>query len=174
MNDTLLKIYLNDHLAGAVAGIELCRRAARENTGNAVGAFLAGYGRALEEDRHILESVMAALVAMRDPVKQTLAWLGERVGRLKLNGRIVGYSALSRLVELEGLCLGAEGRVLLWRTLLRLQRQDPRLAGFDFAQPLTRAELHRRDLERLRLAAADTAFTEAPLHLPGAEATQEA
>jgi hypothetical protein len=36
----LLAIYLNDHLAGATVGVELTRRAARENTGSELGVFL--------------------------------------------------------------------------------------------------------------------------------------
>ena len=39
MNIDLLKIYLNDHLAGATAGVELARRTLRENKGNAVGQY---------------------------------------------------------------------------------------------------------------------------------------
>ena len=37
----LLAIYLNDHLAGATAGLELARRALQENGENDYGRFLA-------------------------------------------------------------------------------------------------------------------------------------
>ena len=36
-------------------------------------------------------------------------WVAEKAGRLKLNGSLLTYSPLSRLVELEGLSLGVEG-----------------------------------------------------------------
>ena len=35
-----LAIYLNDHLAGSTAGVELARRTAHENDGSELGAFL--------------------------------------------------------------------------------------------------------------------------------------
>ena len=35
-----LDIYLNDHFAGATVGLELARRAARENAGTSLGDFL--------------------------------------------------------------------------------------------------------------------------------------
>ena len=36
-----LATYLNDHLGGATFGVELVRRAARENEGSELGAFLS-------------------------------------------------------------------------------------------------------------------------------------
>ena len=60
-----------------------------------------------------------------------------------------GYSPLSRLVELEGLRLGVEGKACLWRMLRELG--DPRLRSFDFDDLIARAERQRDDLERWRL-----------------------
>jgi hypothetical protein len=39
----LLGIYLNDHLAGSNVGLELARRALRENRDNAVGRYLLSF-----------------------------------------------------------------------------------------------------------------------------------
>ncbi len=86
--------------------------------------------------------------------------MGEKLGRLKLNGQLTGYSPLSRLVELEGLCLGTEGRLSMWRTLRRLARKDERLARIDFAALIARTEQQRRTLERLRQQASEEAFFE--------------
>ncbi len=161
MDVKLLGIYLNDHLAGALAGLELARRAERENRGNPLGDFLATLLTELEQDRAVLEQVMRALKVPRDTFKQSAAWLVERLGRLKLNGRIVRYSPLSRLVELEGLCLGSQGRRAMWRALRRLARTERYLASFDFEALVERAEMQWRTLERWRLQAADTAFSNA-------------
>jgi hypothetical protein len=155
-----LRIYLNDHLAGSVIGLELARRAKAENEGNSVGEFLAVFIPELQEDRATLQGVLLALGLKQDRVKQGVAWVGERLGRLKLNGRLVSYSPLSRFVEMEALSLGTEGRLSLWRTLRRLARKDARLGRFDFAMLITRAEHHRRMLERLRQQAGDEAFLE--------------
>lgn len=160
MNLDLLGIYLNDHLAGSVLGVELARRLKAENEGNSVGEYLAVFLPELREDRATLEGVMLALGLKRDRLKEGVAWVGEKLGRLKLNGRLVSYSPLSRLVELEGLSLGTEGRLSMWRTLRRLARKDERLARFDFAMLITRAEHQRRTLERLRQQSGDEAFLE--------------
>jgi hypothetical protein len=163
MDVKLLGIYLNDHLAGSATGLELARRAARENRGTELGEFLSTLIKELEEDRVVLQQVQRALNVPRDHLKQSTAWLVEKLGRLKLNGRLGGYSPLSRVLELEGLFLGSQGRRLLWRMLKRLARMDRRLAGFDFEALIARTEQHLRGLERWRLLAADTAFTHAPL-----------
>ncbi|HEX5746425.1 MAG TPA: hypothetical protein VFZ09_09275 [Archangium sp.] len=160
MNTALLKIYLNDHLAGSTLGLELARRAKAENADNAVGEYLETLHRELLEDRSILLSVMSALGFKHDVLKQGAAWVGEKLGRLKLNGQLTGYSPLSRVVEMEGLCLGTEGRLSMWRTLRRLSRKDERLGRFDFSALITRAEHQRRILERLRQQCSDEAFLE--------------
>ena len=160
MNLALLRIYLNDHLAGSVVGLEVARRAKAENAGNSVGEYLEALLPELQEDRATILSVMVALGLKRDALKQGVAWVGEKLGRLKLNGQWMGYSPLSRLVELEALGLGTEGRLSLWRTLRRLARKDERLSRFDFGTLITRTEHQRRTLERLRQHASDEAFSE--------------
>lgn len=158
MNLALLSTYLNDHLAGSVGGMELVRRARKENADNAVGEYLAVFLDELQDDRATLQGVMLALELKGDLAKQSAAWVSEKLGRFKLNGRLTSYSPLSRMEELEALCLGTEGRLSLWRTLRRLARKDERLARFDFDMHISRAERQRRALERLRQQAADEAF----------------
>jgi hypothetical protein len=147
----LLAIYLNDHLAGSTAGVELARRARGSNEGTELGGFLAGLVAEIEEDRAALGDVMDAVGAGRDRLKVAAAWGGEKAGRLKLNGSWRSYSPLSRVVELEGLALGVTGKLALWRMLRELG--DPRLSGLDFDALIARAERQRDDLERHRLAA---------------------
>lgn len=158
MNLDLLRIYLNDHLMGSVAGMEMAKRARAENEGNPVGEFLGTFLEDLQQDRATLKNVMRALGFKEDVFKQGMAWMGEKLGRFKLNGQLTGYSPLSRVVELESLCLGNEGRLSMWRSLRSLASEDVRLGRFDFAVHIHRAEGHRRTLERLRLKASDAAF----------------
>ena len=56
----------------------------------------------------------------RSKVKPAAAWIAEKLGRLKLNGQLRGYSPLSRLIELEGLLIGITGKIGLWQTLTEL------------------------------------------------------
>jgi len=99
---------------------------------------------------------MEAVGAKRDPFKARLAWVGEKVGRLKLNGQLTGQSPLSRVIELEGLELGITGKVSLWRALSELQ--DTRLAAFGFESLADRARRQSAELEPHRVAAGREAF----------------
>lgn len=159
MNDRLLSIYLNDHLAGATAGLELAKRALSSNKGTAYGTFLAELSRDIEEDKATLAGLMDTLGITQDRVKRSGAWLVEKIGRLKLNGQLTGYSPLSRLVELEGLRLGVEGKLCLWKTLQDVANQDSRLAVTDFDEMIRRAETQIAGLEKHRQNAGVEALT---------------
>ena len=152
-----LAIYLNDHLAGSIVGTELAKRALRENRGSELGETLAWLLGQILEDRATLERLMENLGVVRSRVKGTLAVALERVGRLKLNGQLTGYSPLSRLIELEGLAVGVTGKLALWENLRELAASEPALAGFDFDELAERARaqldrLHRERLKAARLA----------------------
>lgn len=159
MDDKLLSIYLNDHSAGSTAGLELARRALKNNEGSEYGSFLRDLVQAIEEDKKTLEDLMNTLGISQDRPKQIAAWAAERAGRLKLNGRLVGYSPLSRVVELEGLLLGVTGKRSLWRSLKDVADHDPRLAVTDFDKLIARADEQIEGLERHRLSAAREALT---------------
>lgn len=157
MSQQALRIYLNDHLAGATLGRALVRRAASENADGELGAFLASLGREIGEDFETLQRVMRCVRAPVNPAKQLAAALAERGGRLKLNGSLRGYSDLSRLVELDGLAAGIMGKHSLWQALDVLK--DQRLASFDFAALAIRAVQQRDNLERHRRVVATRALS---------------
>ena len=154
----LLGIYLNDHLAGATVGVELVRRARRNNSGTEFGRFLEGLERELEEDRRALEQVIERLGFRPSSAKRAAAVVAERAGRLKLNGQITGYSPLSRVLELEGLTIGIAGKRSLWRNLRDAADVADRLDGIDLDRLLSRAESQLERLEDQRVEAARRAF----------------
>ena len=153
---SLLAIYLNDHLAGSTAGIELVKRAAGNNEGTELGSFLERLTAEIDEDRQALIEAMDRLGVSRDRMKVTGGWLAEKAGRLKLNGRVLGYSPLSRLVELEGLHLGINGKIAGWRALKQANAEA--LAGFDLDRLIERGERQLSELEPFRLDAAAAAL----------------
>ena len=153
-----LSIYLNDHLAGSTAGLELAHRAASNNEGTPYGRVLTEVAGEIAEDREALIEVMARLSVDRDRVKVVAAWAVEKVGRLKPNGSLLSYSPLSRLVEIEGLALGVDGKLSLWQSLKVSHGDDPRLRGVDLDGLINRARSQRRRLERQRRRAADEAL----------------
>jgi hypothetical protein len=163
----LLEIYLNDHLAGSSAGIEVGERALAENRGGRLGEYLSTFIREAREDRAALEQIMDRLELGRSPWKQAAAWVAEKALRAKLNGRIFDYSPLSRLEELEGLCLGVEGKLSLWRTLLERSQVDPRLNTEDLERLIQRAASQKTQLDEHRLEAAAQAFAPGPEMVSG-------
>jgi hypothetical protein len=84
--------------------------------------------------------------------------MAEKAGRLKLNGQITGYSDLSRLLELEGLTLGIQGKLSLWENLKTIADRDPKLATFDLDRMIERARAQQMGVEQYRAAAAATAL----------------
>jgi hypothetical protein len=159
MNDKLLRIYLNDHLAGATLGVGLARRAASNNKATTYAGFLTEIERQIEEDKEALERLMDTLGMPKDPIKQGVAWVAEKVGRLKLNGQVTGYSPLSRLLELEALVIGVTGKLAMWNALKDIADHDPRLAVADFGTLIERAIAQRSGLEEQRRQAAEEALT---------------
>jgi predicted DNA-binding ribbon-helix-helix protein len=153
-----LPIYLNDHLAGATLGVELARRACRENAGSELGEFLEGLHGELVEDRESLLGVMRTLGIAPSRAKVVGAWVAEKAGRLKLNGEVTSYSPLSRLLELEGLAGGIEGKRSLWLALQQIRESDARLRDVDLERLVARAAEQRERLEPFRQAAAATAL----------------
>ena len=152
----LLRTYLQDHHAGATAGLELARRAASANEEHPSGPELASIADEIEADREVLERVMEELDVGASTVKDGMAWTAEKLGRLKPNNRVMGYSPLSRVIELEGLVIGVTGKTALWEALGAAL--GSRIQGIDFDALAARANDQRTRLERLRRAAAAEAL----------------
>jgi hypothetical protein len=164
LDSKLLGIYLNDHLAGSTVGLELVKRARGANEGTDYGDVLARVAKEIDEDRETLQRVMDALEVKRDHPKVLAGWVAEKLGRLKPNGQILGYSPLSRLVELDGLALGISGKLSLWEALAEVADADDRLDPAELARLSKRADRQRKEVWELRRRAAREAFVaEAPV-----------
>ena len=156
---TRLSTYLNDHLGGSAGGVELARRLCRSNRGTPTGLRWRTSRSRSRRTSDRLRYIMARFDVEEDRIKQAAASAAEKVGRLKLNGQLLGYSPLSRLVELEGMMLGVTGKLALWVVLNESYADDPRLSGVDMPRLIARAKEQRGTLERLRRAAATEAIT---------------
>ncbi|MEU6809990.1 hypothetical protein ABZ920_13510 [Streptomyces sp. NPDC046831] len=151
----LLGIYLNDHLAGATAGVGRARHLVSACRGSAVGEAMAPVADEIARDRRTLLAVMRGLDVPIRRYKVYAGRLGERAGRLKSNGRLVRRSPLSTLLELELLYAGVAGKSRAWQVLRQLAEHDERLDAPQFDALLERArgqlrtidELHRRQTE---------------------------
>jgi hypothetical protein len=154
-----LKIYLQDHFAGATAGVELAKRAAANNEGDAeFGEPLRRIAGEIDDDREQLRRLMARLDVEPDRIKTTLFWAGEKAGRLKLNGELLSFSPLSRHLEIEGLISGVSGKLSLWRVLIAVEGAHPQLDPEELTALATRAEDQLERLHELRDTAGRIAF----------------
>jgi hypothetical protein len=153
-----LGVYLNDHLAGAATGLELAEKLRSKNHSPPMAAELSSLVADISEDRATLEGLMEALGIDTSSTKQAAGWVIEKLTRLKMSRRLTGSPELARLLEMETLSLGIEGKLAMWRALKAIAGADSRLAGTDFDRLIDRARQQRERLEPHRLEAATGAF----------------
>jgi len=142
-----LTIYLQDHRAGAEAGVRLAERCRDHAPDPDAADELGRLVTEIDEDRRALATIMAGLDVEPSKVKQLAGVAAERLGRFKLNGRMVTTSPLSVLVELEGLVGAVSVKRELWVTLRHLT--DPSQPDVELDRLIGRADDQRTRLQRL-------------------------
>jgi hypothetical protein len=165
MSRTYLSIYLQDHLAGASAGVNLARRASSHNEGTPTGRRLDQIALEIEADRETLAAFMAELGIPPSRIKNAAAWITERLSRLKPNGRTHGDTSLLRMHELETLSLGIAGKQCLWEAL-RMAPESAAIANLDLDTLIERARSQRERVEMERMALARVALSLSPASEP--------
>ncbi|MFI6365629.1 hypothetical protein ACIBG0_23055 [Nocardia sp. NPDC050630] len=154
----LLGIYLNDQLAMGLLWRELARRARANNRGDPAETALTEVAEAITEDVETFRQIMRRVGVRENHWKSGLAIVLERFARVKPNGRLVGYSPLSRFTELEFLVMGIDRKKQLWATLRDPAGLGERLPDVDFDQLIARAEQQRALLDPWRVQAGLRAF----------------
>ncbi len=114
---TALEIYLQNHEAAARAGVDLCRRAAFNQRRQGHGPDLKRLRRDIDEDRSRLRTIMTAVGVQANPLLGVALQVGERIGRLKPNGRVLRRAPLSDLIEIEGLVDAVSAKRTGWYAL---------------------------------------------------------
>jgi hypothetical protein len=152
MSDDPLGTYLQDHLAGAAAALELVDGLRAEHSDDPLGALAAKLLADIGSDRDVLDA-LAQRVDGSSLLKDATGWLGTKLGRFKL-GRAAG--ALGTFQALETLALGILGKLALWHALKAIAPGDARVSGVDFDVLAERALAQHSlvEAERLRLARA--------------------
>jgi hypothetical protein len=154
-SNSSIGVYLNDHLGGSTAALELLNKMRSSNEGGEFGGVLDVLYHDVEADRAALETVMDGLGISCDPIKQAGGWMLEKLSRIKFNALVTGREDLSRLMEIEALCLGIEGKLAGWHTLKVLSLSG---VGVDLDALIERASDQRSRLEPHRMDAARRAF----------------
>jgi hypothetical protein len=146
-----LRIYMNDHLAGATAGSALAHRMA-ESQRSEVAVELRRLDAEIAEDRAELMRLMADLGVPVHRYKIAFGWLAEKFARLKANGRLARRSPLSDLFELETFRTGVEGKAAGWDALCAALSDPPHTARLQRLR--ARADEQARTLKELHRAVA--------------------
>jgi len=153
-----LSTYFQDHRAGAAFGSDLARRLYEENKGTQYEDFLHRLADEIDEDVATLEGLMERFDVGKDRMKEVGAVIGEKLGRLKPNNALTEYSPLSRVLELEGMRGGVQGKLGLWDSLSAVAPFDERLDADKLASLVRRAEAQLAELREQHRLAAQEAF----------------
>ncbi|MFN2485089.1 MAG: hypothetical protein ABR609_00470 [Acidimicrobiia bacterium] len=149
-----LAIYLNDHWAGSAAGQELSRHLVARNREWA--PELVALAAEIRQERQTLRALKSTLGIGGGRFKGLGSVVFAYLGRLKTNAS--GYSALSRLDELEALLAGVSFKRGLWVSLQACAAAKPELARFDLSGLEQQAARQAKTLRKLQERAAVEAF----------------
>ena len=156
MSREALLTYLNDHLAGSVAALELLELLLSTGPVSEREAYRR-IRTEIEEDQRVLQQIIERLGGKESRVRKAAAWLTEKLGRAKFQIDDPGDGELRTLEALEAVCLGIQGKLALWRSLQALGPL-PETAGLDLPGLQRRAQDQFERVDRLRLLAAQAAL----------------
>jgi hypothetical protein len=114
----VLGTYLNDHLGGANAGVEMARQLHKRAAAGPDAAVLALLVDDIEQDRDELRALAERLAEAGHPVKKAVGWIAGKAHQFAVDERLTGDEHLSMLLATETLALGIEGKAALWQALL--------------------------------------------------------
>jgi len=120
-----LTIYLQNHEAAASAGTDLFARMSRSQRDRPWGPAVVDVAEEVAQDLRTLRGLLRSSGVRPDTVSSLALRAGERVGRLKPNGRLVRRSPLSDLVEVEAGLDAVQAKAAGWAALKVAYRSDP-------------------------------------------------
>jgi len=157
--DAYLATYLNDHLMGSLAALELLQQLREVYAKTALADFFTELHEEISSDREDLRALMKRLGVTESYPRKLSGWLASKATELKLRVDDSATGALRLIESLEVLGLGIHGKLALWTALRTIADFSPGLQGFDYERLLRRAEDQRWRLEVVRLEAAKAAFS---------------
>jgi hypothetical protein len=158
MNQKHLTNYMKDHFAGSVAAVELLDQLISSHRGKTHEHIFVQLRKEVGEDQEVLRGLLHDLNSHSGPVRDSAAFLSEKLTRIKLLLEDPSGGQLARLERLEALALGIYGKGALWRSLLAVAEEIPALRKVDFSSLNQCAEDQRQRVENLRIEAAREAF----------------
>jgi hypothetical protein len=162
MSNKILRTYLNDHLAGSVAALELLDHLADLHPDPDRKRLFTGLRTEVEEDQRVLQQLLEKVGGKESTVRKAAAWLTEKFGEAKLRLDDLGDGLLQVLEAIEALGLGIQGKLALWRALGAVADRVPQLQGVDFARLEQRALQQHQRVETQRLQTVRVALAAEP------------
>ena len=83
-----LKTYVQDHLAGAVSGLDIAEsieESDQPQERSELGTFLRS---AIDEDKKVLESIAEAIGCEESAIKSAVAWVGTKLSAPKISPKM--------------------------------------------------------------------------------------
>lgn len=155
----LLNLYLSDHLTGASAGAARISRMASDFVDTPVFATLSSIEAEIRAERSFLAQLVDDLGMRQMRHRQAIAVVGERLGRLKGNGRVLARSPMTLLLEAELMRSAVLGKRGVWQTLAE-NAEDLGLDPSVFHELSARALHQHERLDEVHAYARRTAFRE--------------
>ena len=150
-----LYTYLNDHLGGSVAAIELLDNLIEHHSEDRFGKFFSNLREDIRADQEKLRDLIGKVGGKESALRKVAGWVSEKFGRAKIGDT---DDSAGLLQALEGLALGVTGKQLLWRSLAAIASNFPALQGTDFSELENRAHDQFERVETLRIEMARETF----------------
>jgi hypothetical protein len=157
-----LAVYLNDHLAGSEAGLEILEHIEASHGVGRIADITTRIRREIEGEREVLTQLLGKLDGATSVPRRVAGWMSEKALELKLIADDPGDGALRLLEAVEAIKLGVHGKLGLWKALAANAQQIPVLASVKYEPLIRQAEAQEELLEILRLEASKAAFAESP------------
>ena len=152
-----LATYLNDHLAGSVAAVDLLEHLIKTHEGQPLGQFFEELRTEVVSDQEVLKKLLQRF-SKESAVRKVVSWIAAKMAEAKLRAGGEKPGEMGLVQALEALVLGITGKQLLWRALNATLGASPLLRGADLGKLEERAIDQLERVEARRLEAAHEAF----------------
>jgi hypothetical protein len=153
-----LATYLNDHLAGSVAALNMIDHLIETYKKKPLAQFFRDLRGEIAADQADLQWLIEKLDKKYNAIRKAGAWVAEKLSRAKIQPGESPEGDMGLYLALEGLVLGITGKCVLWRGLEAAAVRVPELRGPNYARLQVRAKEQRDRVEAKRLELAPSVF----------------
>lgn len=146
--------YLNDHVGGSCGAILLIQHIADRMEQPRDQSYFLQLKELVQQDRILLQEMIDSIGKENSTVSKVAGKIAARVGSLKLMWEGLKPGELGIFEALELLCLGIQGKRLLWIAMQEVEEHFPEWEKYDFKILESEAVRQRDGVEQFRVTAA--------------------